>query len=185
MAACGLLATHARGVATLARLEIEPRRRGKLEDAGTLGSAAGSTHASLAVSLSLLMGLWSLTGNAAPTPGGSLGLSTFATVSGIALVLVFAARATRSAVLGARLVASEIERQLREFSRQPGLATAPADFTPSYRACVEAALSAAREAPILEVGALLLAPFLLGSLTRWTGGPPAAASLVGLGVAAG
>ncbi len=185
MSGFGLLATHTRGVATLARLEIEPRRRaGRLDHAGVLGAAAGSTHATLALSLSLLLGLLSLTASSSPAPGGSLGLSAFATVAGVALVLLFGARATRSAVLGARLVSIEVERQLREFPRQSGAATLPTDFTPSYKGCVEAALTAARGASVLELASLLVAPFLLGAFLHWGAPPTLGTPLVGFGVAA-
>jgi Na+/H+-translocating membrane pyrophosphatase len=185
MAGFGLLATHARGVATLARLEVEPRRRaGRLDDASVLGAAAGSTHATLALSLSLLLGLLSLTTSGSPALTASLGLSAFATVAGVALVLLFGARATRSAVLGARLVSVEVERQFREFPRQQSAATPPTDFIPSYKGCVEAALTAARGASVIELGSLLLAPFLLGAFLHWGGAPPLGTPLVGFGVAA-
>jgi len=184
-ASSGLLATHARGVVTLARLDVEPRRRGgRLDEAGVLGGAAGSTHVTLALSASLLLGLLSLSGGVAPTPVSSLGFAAFATVAGVVLVLLFAARATRSAVLGARLVAVEVERQLREFPRQHGALAVPADFTPSYKGCVEAALSAARSASVLELASLLLAPFALGALLHWGASPTQSAPLVGFGVAA-
>ena len=185
MAGFGLLATHTRGVATLARLDIDPRRRaGRLEDASVLGAAAGSTHATLALSLSLLLGLLSLTASGGSAQPGSLGLSAFATVAGVALVLLFGARATRSAVLGARFVSVEVERQFREAPRAQAASTLPTDFTPSYKGCVEAALSAARGASVLELGSLLLAPFLLGAFLHWGAAPTLGTPLVGFGVAA-
>jgi len=185
MAGFGLLATHARGVVTLARLEVEPRRRGgRLEEAGVLGAAAGSTHATLALALSLLVGLLSLSGTSTPALTGSLGVAAFATIGGVVLVLVFAARATRSAVLGARLVSVEVERQLRELPRQQGVLNVPVDFTPSYKGCVEAALDAARGASSLELGSLLAAPFLLGALLHFGPTPLRNAPLLGFGLAA-
>ncbi|HEX2870341.1 MAG TPA: sodium/proton-translocating pyrophosphatase [Polyangiaceae bacterium] len=182
LAGFGLLATHARGVVTLARLEVEPRRRGRLEEASVLGSAAGATHASLALALSLLLGLLSLTTPQAPA--GSLGVAAFATVGGVVLVLVLAARATRSAVHGARLVSVEVERQLREFPRQQGVLSVPADFTPSYKGCVEAAFDAARAASSLELGSLLAAPFLLGALLHFGASPTRNTPLLGFALAA-
>lgn len=190
LAGFGLLATHAHGVVTLSRMDTEPRRRGsRLEEAGTLGRAAGSTHATLALSLSLLLGLLSLgaSGVAAPAPApapASLGLAAFGTIAGVALVLVFAARATRSAVVGARLVAVEVERQLRDLPRSQGTLALPAEFTPSYKGCVEAALGAARAASVTELGSLLLAPFLFAGLLRWVGSAARSTPLVGFGVAA-
>jgi len=186
MAGFSLLTTHARGVVALARLEVEARRRSsRLDDAGVLGAAAGSTHVTLALALSLLLGLLSLSsGAAAPAASGSLGFAAFATVTGVALVLLFAARATRSAVVGARLVAVEVERQLREFPRQQGVPTVPSDFTPSYKGCVEASLNAARAASVLELAGLLVAPFLLGALLHWGAAPTLGSPLTGFGVAA-
>ena len=185
MAGFGLLATHARGVVTLARLDVEARRRGgRLEEAGVLGAAAGSTHVTLALSFSLLLGLLSLNAGAAAAPSGSLGLAVFATVAGVVLVLLFAARATRSAVMGARLVAVEVEQQLREFPRRQGALGVPADFTPSYKGCVDAALEAARSASVVELASLLLAPFLLGLLLHWGASPAQSTPLIGFGVAA-
>jgi Na+/H+-translocating membrane pyrophosphatase len=186
MAGFGLLATHTRGVVTLARLEVEPRRRaGRLDDAGVLGGAAGSTHASLALSLSLLLGLLAVGGSGSPAPASSLGLAAFATVAGVVLLLLFAARATRSAVLGARLVSVEVERQLRDFPRHEGVTTVPGDFTPSYKGCVEAALDAARGASVVELATLVAVPFLLGGFLQWGAGATQALSapLVGFGVA--
>jgi hypothetical protein len=182
LAGFGLLATHARGIVTLARLEVEPRRRGRLEEASVLGLAAGATHATLALALSLLLGLLSLT--SPPAPSGSLGLAAFATVTGVVLVLVLAARATQSAVQGARLVSVEVERQLREFPRQQGVHSVPADFTPSYKGCVEAAFEAARAASSWELGALLVAPFLLGALLHFGAAATRSAPLVGFALAA-
>jgi H+-translocating diphosphatase len=185
MSGFGLLAVHARGVAALARLDVEPRRRElQLDDASALGNAAGSTHASLSLALSSLLGLLSLNGTARASTDGSLGPAALAIGLGVALVLLLGARAAQSAVSGSRLVASEVERQLREFPRQQGVVAVPADFTPSYKACVEAAFSAARGASVVELGALLLAPFVLGSWLRWGSGAALEPTLAGFGIAA-
>lgn len=178
----GLLATHARGVAALSRLELEtPKRLQALDDASARGKIAGSTHSSLALALSALLGLLPLGSGAARSDGVPLGLGSLALGLGMALVLAFGARATQSALQGARLVASEVERQLREFPQPAG---APADFTPSYKPCVEAAFAAARSTSLSELLLLLLAPFLLGSLLFWGGAAGSAPALAGFGVAA-
>jgi Na+/H+-translocating membrane pyrophosphatase len=185
VAGFGLLTTHARGVATLARLEAEPKRRAsKLDEAGALGGAVGGAHSTLAVALSLLLGLLSLVGKSSPNVGSSFGVAAFATALGATLVLLFSARVTRSAVLGARLVGVEVERQLRELPKQQGSPVLPPDFIPSYKGCVDAALDAARGASVAELGALLFAPFLLGLLLHGVGTPGFTAPLVGFGVAA-
>jgi Na+/H+-translocating membrane pyrophosphatase len=182
IASFGLLTTHSRGLAVLARLELEPQRRqGSLDEAGVLGNAAGGAHASLTLALSALLGLLSLTfGSASPS---ALGLSALGTTLGITLILLFGARSTRSAVLGSRLVGGEVERQLREAHRPSG-AGAPADFTPSYKACVEAALNAAQGASSLEAAALLVAPFALGLLLHVSGGPTSFGPLASFGISA-
>lgn len=179
----GLLIEHTRGVAALARLESERTPRSRLDEASALGRTVGSTHASLVLAASLLLGLLTLFGAAPLSLNGSLGAAALATVAGVSLVLLFAARSAGSAVQGARLVASEVERQLREFPRQQGVAQLPADFTPSYRPCVEASLSAARGASVPEAALLLVAPFALGGLLKLVGQPSLTQPLVGFGLA--
>jgi inorganic pyrophosphatase len=183
MSGLGLLTAHARGVAALARLDVDHGRRPKLDDASALGGVAGGAHASLALALSALLGLVSL-GNASGNGQTLLGPTGVATGLGVALMLLVAARAAQSAVSGARLVTSEVERQLREFPRQQGVSAVPAEFTPSYKGCVEAAFSAARGVSLVELGGLLVAPFVLGGWLRWGSGGAPDASLAGFGVAA-
>ena len=179
----GLLTAHARGVATLARLDGEPKRRAsKLDEAGALGGAFGGAHSALAIALSLLLGLLSLTNSNTPSLS-SFGAAALAIALGTTLVLVFSARSTRNAVLGARLVGVEVELQLRELPKQ-GLAVPLADFAPSYKGCVEASLEAARGASVIELGSLLFAPFMLGLLLHGAAAPGLTAPLIGFGVAA-
>jgi K(+)-stimulated pyrophosphate-energized sodium pump len=181
----GLLVDQTRGVAALARLDVESRaRKERLDEASTVGRAMGSTHASLVLAASLLLGLVALLGSAPLKLTGSLGLAALATAAGVSLVLLFGARAAGSAVTGARLVATEVERQLRELPRQQGVTVVPADFTPSYRACVDASFAAARGASMPEAALLLLTPFLLGLLLRAGSQPPLTEPLIGFGVAA-
>jgi Na+/H+-translocating membrane pyrophosphatase len=185
LAGFSFLATHARGVATLARLEPSVGRRGsRLDDAGTLGGAVGATHASLGLALSLVLGLLSLGSNDSPAPPTSLGLAGLSMLTGVALVLFFGARATQSAVTGARLVSVEVEHQLHDLPRQQGTPVVPADFTPSYKACVDAALAAAKEASVVELALLLVAPLLLGLLLHWGAAAATASPLAGFGIAA-
>ena len=185
VAGFGLLVDHARGVAALARLELEPRgRTTRLDEAGAVGRAVGSTHALLVLAASLLLGLLALLGNSSAKLTSSLAFAALATVAGVTLVLLFGARAAGSAVQGARLVATEVERQLREFPRQQGVTQLPADFTPSYRACVDAAFAAARGASLPEAALLLVTPFVLGLLLKLGAEQPLPEPLLGFGVAA-
>ncbi len=180
VAGVGLLAGSARGFATLARLEAEAKRRGsKLDDAATLASALGSTHLSLAVANSALLGLLAFSaGQAKPAPIGALGM---ALAVGVTLILLSAGRALRSALLGARLVTQETQRQLAGLPRQNGVTAVPADFTPSYKTCVEATLEAARSSSSVEALVAVAAPFLLAALWRW--GSPSAGTTPLLGFA--
>lgn len=180
----GALSAQARGVAALSRLELEPARRSnKLDEASAWSKLAGSTHTSLALALSALLGLLSLV-DAAPRVDARVGGAALALGFGLSLVLVFGARASRSAVQGARLVAVEVERQLRELPSKQGIASVPADYTPSYKACVEAAFTAARGAPLAELGVLLVAPFALGALLLTGGGAASLRALSSFGIAA-
>jgi hypothetical protein len=180
----GLLVAHARGVAALSRLELEPPRRLQtLDEASSRGKIAGSTHSSLALALSALLGLLPLGAGASVSRSveAPLGLGALALGLGVALVVVFGARATQSALYGARLVASEVERELP----QPRTAlSVPADYAPSYKACVEAALAAARGTSRTDLLLLLVAPFALGSLLFWGGPAGSERALTSFGVAA-
>jgi Na+/H+-translocating membrane pyrophosphatase len=63
---------------------------------------------------------------------------------------------------GARSVASEVERQLRGFPRQGGVAQVPHDFTPSYKASIDVALKGSTEHVPLSLALGLALPVLLG-----------------------
>jgi len=175
-----LLSEHTRGVAALARLELERARASKLDEASSQGKLTGSTQGSLVLALGLLLGLLSLASNAG-TSSSNLGPVAVSVGLGGLLVLFFGSRAAQSAVGGARLVATEAERQWLEQSRNSSSA---AEATPSYKPCVEAAFSAAQGGSVLELGVLLLCPFLFAALLRVASGVGAPATLGTFGVAA-
>lgn len=173
----GVLAEHARGVVALSRLEQEGGSRAtKLEDASALGRSAGGTYASLSLGASLLLGLTAIEGTA-PAGGATpaVGASALAVAVGIALLTAFGARAGRAAVSGARLVATEVERQRR---------SAAVDSAPSYKASVEASLSAARSVSAMELALMLACPFALAWLLRLCGVPTGNSVFPSFGVAA-
>jgi K(+)-stimulated pyrophosphate-energized sodium pump len=160
VAGFGSLCDAAQGFGALARLEPEPRRSGaRLEEASTIGGGGAATHASLALAASLLFGLFTLQsrGPAATPPG----LELPAILAAIALVLLFGARASRSALQGARTIAEEVRRQLAGLPRRQGALAVPADFTPSYKACVDSALDEARSSSLLAPAVALLVPFAM------------------------
>jgi Na+/H+-translocating membrane pyrophosphatase len=88
---------------------------------------------------------------------------------GVVLALAYAASAAQAGIRGARDVSLEIERQFRAFSREPGLAGVPHDFSPSYKACIELSARSAflRLGPV--VASALALPALLALLVHALG----------------
>jgi Na+/H+-translocating membrane pyrophosphatase len=68
----------------------------------------------------------------------------------------------RAAVRGAREVSAEVERQLRGFPRDHGIAQVPSDYTPSYKTCVELTTTVSLRRTLGPIAAGLAAPVLLG-----------------------
>jgi K(+)-stimulated pyrophosphate-energized sodium pump len=171
----GVLTQHTRGVVALLRMEEEgSQRASKLEEASALGRAAGSTYTSLALGASLLLGL------AAASPAlatGTLGIGAgvLAVTVGLALMTAFGSATARSAVSGARLVATEVEEQRR---------ATPADAAPSYKSSLDASLEAARAVPRWELGLTLACPFALAGLLRFSAVPSGDAAFRSFGVTA-
>jgi Na+/H+-translocating membrane pyrophosphatase len=157
VAGFGSLCEAAQAAAGLARLETEGKRLSlRLEEASSVGGGAASSHATLAVATSLLLGLFALHGaSGSASPGQQLA----AVCGAIVLVLLFAAGAARRALLGARGVAEEVRRQLKGLPRRQGSIAVPVDFTPSYKACVDSALDSARDRWLLGPVWALLMPF--------------------------
>jgi hypothetical protein len=161
VAGFGHLAEAAQSVAALAQLGGERRSSARLDEVGLLGGGAAGAHATLALASSALLGLFAL-GASSPAPSSSLAAPLSAVLAGITLVALFAARSARGALLGARIVADEVRRQLR--SAAPGGPLSP-DFTPSYKSCVDSALTSLRESSLLLPGLALLVPFALGGVS--------------------
>jgi K(+)-stimulated pyrophosphate-energized sodium pump len=180
VAGFGVLSEGAQGAAALARLEGDARRASsRLEEASTMGGGAAAGHTSLAFAASLLLGLFALhDGSRRALPG----LELLAICAAIVVVLAFASRATRSALLGARPIADEVKRQLQGLPRKQGAPSLPADFTPGYKACVESALAGAKRGNLPEVGWVALAPFALALMLL--GEPSARSALLAFATAA-
>lgn len=160
VAGFGTLVEATQSAAGLVRLETESRHNGaRLDEAGAIGGGAAGTHATLAVAASLLLGLFALQGG--PSEAPSPGVLLSAALGAVALVLLFAARSARSALFGARAIAEEVRRQLQALPRRDGTLLVPAEFTPSYKACVDSAIDSARERSLTELGWAVLVPFAL------------------------
>ncbi|HVY27613.1 MAG TPA: sodium/proton-translocating pyrophosphatase [Polyangiaceae bacterium] len=178
----GALASPSRSVAALARLELEPtRRHSGFDEAVLLGDRAGAAHGAVSLGLGLWLGLLAFPSASVAAASGNVGLAALATGLGVAIVVSFGARATRGAITTARLVGAEVERQMPDATRS-GAPTLPADFTPSYKGCLEALTEGARKLPIVEVAALLLSPFVLAAVLR-EGGLALTPTLLSFGLA--
>lgn len=180
----GLLADASQTVGVLAQLGEHRRGNLRLDEVSSIGGGAAGAHASLALAASLLLGLFAL-GDGAPaaSSAASLGPPLSAALAGITLVLLFAARSARAALLGARVVADEVRRQLRGAAARSGGPPA-ADFTPSYKACVDTALASSSESSLWLPGGALLAPFVLGALSALLGNVLPRSALLGFACAA-
>jgi K(+)-stimulated pyrophosphate-energized sodium pump len=159
VAGFGVLCEGAQAAAALARLEGDAIRPGaRLDDASSIGGGAAACHASLALAASLLLGLFALRAGSEPSAPG---VELSAVCGAVVLVLSFAARSARSALLGARVVAEEVKKQLQGLPRRQGTVTVPVDYTPSYKACVDSALVSARQGSLLDSAWVVLVPFAL------------------------
>ena len=177
MLAVGLFGPIVAGATTVMALDPEAtatdaRRRGaSLDEAGFEGSvAAQAFFIVLGGSAALASGLWILIARGAPRTDvapalalpaviccGLLGATVVAGLCG--RTLATAARATRSAVL-------EVERQLRGFPRDGGIAMVPEAYTPSYRAVVELTSKVALKGALAPAFFGLAAPAALGFALR-------------------
>ncbi|MGC4092031.1 MAG: sodium/proton-translocating pyrophosphatase [Polyangiaceae bacterium] len=141
--AVGTVANGARGVAALAGADPEAQRRaGRMEE--TLAVAASARAQLIAATAVAAM----LTALALPAVANGpvrieLGLLepsvTWSGALGAALLMAYVGSCARSAVRAGREVALEVDRQLRRFPREGGVAAIPTDFSPSYKACVDIA----------------------------------------------
>ena len=168
LATVGSIADGARGVASMSQADGELRRRSaRLDDAGFSSAAVARQYAIFSGALSSLLVAWAIAGQsrlasvAEPRIFTSPALAACGAV-GAVVVLAYAGSVARSALRGAREVAAEIERQLRGFPRENGTAQVPADFTPSYRTCVELGTAAALRRGLVPIAYGIAAPLLVG-----------------------
>ena len=168
VALLGSIADGARGIASMSGADGELRRRSaRLDDAGFLGSAIARQYAIFSGTLASLLAAWAIAGRAHATTAVPASASSGATLAwcgalGAAVVLGYAGSVARAAVRGAREVSSEVERQLRGFPREHGIAQIPLDYTPSYKSCVELTTSISLRRALLPIASGLVSPVLLG-----------------------
>ncbi|HKO48238.1 MAG TPA: sodium/proton-translocating pyrophosphatase [Polyangiaceae bacterium] len=169
VATLGSIADGARGVAGMSSADSESKRRsGRLDDAGFLGGVVARRYALFSGALSSLLMAWAISGQGRGAAGAitpSLAASSalaWCGALGAAVVLAYGGSVARAAVRGAREVSAEVERQLRGFPRDHGIAQVPLEYTPSYKSCVELTASVALRHALLPIAAGITAPVLLG-----------------------
>jgi K(+)-stimulated pyrophosphate-energized sodium pump len=166
------VADSARGMSVAVPSDPEVvRRAARLDDAGFVVGALSNAYAVVLGTLAALgMGVVLSLLARRPEGAGVASLGTPALIAsaaiGAALVLTYAGSAARGAARGAREVALEVERQLRGFPREQGLAVVPSDYTPSYKSCEELTARSALRG-VLPAATYLLVPLLLGTALRF------------------
>lgn len=186
----GPIVDNARGILSMAPAGATgdtQQRTGRLDDAA-FGTATMSQTYLIVVGCSSALFV-AITLHA--PPGGSAALSPPVVLGtaalGVGVVLAYAGSAIRVSMRGARAVALEVERQLRGFPRERGMAKVPRDYTPSYRSCIDLTARAATRGLLAPIAAVVLVPPVLAlclDLAYRTGSPGVAfESLVSFAVA--
>jgi Na+/H+-translocating membrane pyrophosphatase len=197
----GTMADCARGVAGVSSGGSAERMTSKLDDAGFLANATAQTYLIAVGCVAALLAasaLPFLEGSASGGPAIDLGqpVVAWSGALGAAFVLAYAGNSASGASRGARGVAAEVERQLRGFPREHGNLLVPADYIPSYRACIDLMNRLALDRALLSVTIAVSFPAALGIALRlmYRSGDPGlwaqglmsfvvVASLTGLGAA--
>ncbi len=181
----GPITDSARGVLAMSHGEPDEalqRRATRLDEAGFIANAFARTYliivgcmAAILAALTLphlssALGAGAEGVAAAPdlvvpelvSPDMSLPVLAYSGALGAALLFAYAGNAMRAANRGVRAVAQEVDRQLKGFPRERGVLRVPADYAPSYRACIEAAGRASVSKGAIPVLAALALPPVLG-----------------------
>jgi len=175
VATLGSIADGARGIANMNNADSEAKRRShRLDDASFLGGAVARRYAVFSGALASLLMAWAISGQGRavaaaghepPSLAASSALAWCGAV-GAAVVLGYAGSVARAAARGAREVSAEVERQLRGFPREHGIAQVPLDYTPSYKSCVDLTTTVALRRALLPIAVGMAAPVLLGLVLR-------------------
>jgi Na+/H+-translocating membrane pyrophosphatase len=170
VATFGTVSDGARGTLAMINGDADAKRRvARLDDAGFLGGAVARRYAASSAASAALLVAWAIALQARPTaatPGlaGSSAALIWCGAIGAAVVLSYAGAVSRAAVRAARDVSAEVERQLRGFPREHGVAQVPLDYTPSYKSCVELTTTVALRHALWPVALGVGAPLALGGL---------------------
>ena len=186
MSALGHFATiaeHATRSVRMVSPDDLPSELRHLHDAQQSAASVSQSHrhvlsAALVLVAAIVVARFSITGSTAgstdSTDFGSLSLLLGAL--GGAVMLGIAGSSLKSVGRALRLVSGEIERQLRPFPVEHGRFVVPADFTPSYRSCVELTSNAAVSRVFPSIAFVLAFPatLVLSLELLYTDSPPGA-----------
>lgn len=166
----GAMADNARGVAGVSLGASAERATSKLDDAGFLANATAQTYLIVVGCVAALLAASALPFLQGSALGGAIDLSkpvvAWSGALGAAFVLAYAGNSASGASRGARGVALEVERQLRGFPREQGNLLVPADYIPSYRACIDLMSRVALHRALLPVTIAISFPAVLGIALR-------------------
>lgn len=167
----GPIAEGARGIGTIAATaagddEFE-RRLQRLQELGTSTDSFAQSFWTLVGGIAALFTASSLLSAAAVTKPGAVPLDlahpavAYSGLLGAVLVLAYAGGVLHAASRSLKSVVAEVERQLRAFPKERGKFQIPADYIPSYRACIEIVARGALGRPLSPVLWAVLFPILL------------------------
>lgn len=172
VATFGAVSDGARGIAAMSNADGELKRRAaRLDDASFPCASVARQYAVFEGALSALLVAWAITIQTRPTATAGAGIAVGSALIwcgaiGAGVVLAYAGAVTRAAVRAARDVSAEVERQLRGFPREHGVAQVPSDYTPSYKSCVELTTTVSLRRALWPIGLGVAAPLALGLLLK-------------------
>ncbi|MBX3127271.1 MAG: sodium/proton-translocating pyrophosphatase [Polyangiaceae bacterium] len=158
----GPMADAARGIASMtpgAGTADGQRRTARLDDAGFFARAVSQSHLSCVAAWSAMLAAAAAVQVRA---GATVDLMHPAVLwcggLGLGLGLAYAASGAHGGARSAQSLLAEVKLQLRAFPRERGKLRLPAEFTPSYKACIELASRAGFRHLIAAVLVVLAAP---------------------------
>lgn len=168
----GPISDNARGVVgmtpALTSTDVQ-KRTGRLDEAGFAAAAMAQTYLIVVgCSAALLVAATLPLAHVTQTIAGVVAQPVVLWSGGLgaALVLAYAGSTVRASMRGARAVALEVERQLRGFPRERGMAKVPKEYTPSYRSCIDLTARTALQGLLAPVTAVILFPVALALALR-------------------
>lgn len=165
----GPVADAARGIAAMtpsAATADGQRRTARLDDAGFFARAVSQSHLSCVAAWSVMLAAAAVQVRAGATVDLMHPAVLWCGGLGLGLGLAYAASGAHGGARSAQSLLAEVKLQLRAFPRERGKLRLPAEFTPSYKACIELASRAGFRHLIAAVLLVLAAPVSL-TIALW------------------